>query len=158
MEDRELINKIQLLKEIKPTEEWVLSCRSRLAFRMEMARKKGLLQRDLATFKELFSSWTMNQPQPAFRAIWSVIIAFGLITASGAATTWAAMQSAPGNFLYPVKLALEKVQIAASFSDNQVQMRAEIADKRFQELEIVMQSQDSMEQKTAKVSQVMLSL
>ena len=54
MNEQELISKIQLLKEIKPSEDWVLSCRGRLAFRLEMDRKKDILTKDTSALKELF--------------------------------------------------------------------------------------------------------
>lgn len=156
MEDKDLINKIQLLKQVSPKEDWVISTRAKLAFRLEMARKKNLLNKDLFTLKELFSSWgANNQPKLAWNAVWGVIIAFGLVLSGGVAVGIVSVQSAPGSPLYPVKLSLEKARLIASFSEeSKIQLRAEIVDSRLHELSALVANQDSNEQKAEKVTQV----
>jgi len=130
--------------------------RAKLAFRIEMERKKNLLNKDLFTLKELFSSWgTDNKPKLAFNAVYGVIIAFGLVLGGGAVTGIASLQSAPGSPLYPVKLSVEKARIVASFSEeSKIQLQADIVDSRLQELSIVVANQESAQQKAEKVTQV----
>ena len=155
MTEQDLINKIQLLKQISPKEEWVVSMRAKLAFRIEMARKKNLLNKDLFALKELFSTWGTNQPKLAFSPLYGVIIAFGLVLGGGAVTGLASLQSAPGSPLYQVKLSVEKARLATSFSEEgKIQLQAEIVDSRLQELSVVVANQDSAEQKAEKVTQV----
>lgn len=159
MEDRELISKIQLLKDIKPTEEWVLSCRARLAFRLEMSRKKDLLQKDAFALRELFSFWRGASRQPSFNMAYSLTVAFLVIVGGGSLTAWAASQSLPGSPLYPVKLAIERARVSVSLSeDSRLQLQAKLADARLQELTVVVNSLDPADQKVAKMSQVVESL
>lgn len=158
MNDQELIAKIQLLKDIKPTQEWVLSCRGRLAFRLEMDRKKDFLKKDIFALRELFAFWG-NTRQPSFSLVHSFIIALIVVIGGGGLTVWAAAQSLPGSPLYPVKLAIEKARVSASFSDeSRLQLQAQLADTRVQELTAVIHSQDNTELKAEKVSQVVESI
>ncbi|MDP3901599.1 MAG: DUF5667 domain-containing protein [bacterium] len=155
MTEQDLINKIQLLKQITPKEEWVVSTRAKLAFRMEMARKKNLLNKDLFALKELFSTWTANEPKFAFSPVYGVIIAFGLVLGGGAVTGIASMQSAPGSPLYSVKLSVERARLATSFSEEgKIQLQAQIVDNRLNELSAVVANNDSVDQKAEKVTQV----
>lgn len=159
MEEKDLIRKIQLLKQVKPKEDWVIFCRSRLAFRLEMERKRGLLNKDLFALREVFAFWRVKQPGLAFKAAYALILVLGVILVSGALVALAAMNSAPGSPLYPVKLVIEKARVSASFSDEgRLQLRTEIADKRLQELKEVVNNQDSAEQKAQKLAQVMDSI
>ncbi len=155
MTEQDLINKIQLLKQISPKEDWVISTRAKLAFRLEMARKKNLLNKDLFALKELFSSWGDSQPKLAWNAVYGVIIVFGLVLGGGAVTGIASMQSAPGSPLYPIKLSMEKIRLIASFSEeSKIQLQAQIVDSRLQELSAVVANQESAQQKAEKVTQV----
>jgi len=159
MEEQPLISKIQLLKEMKPAEGRVLSLRSRVAFRMEMDRKKDLLNRGIFTLQELLGFWSQAQPQPAFRLVQGLVVAMLVIMGGGTLTTWAAMQSLPGSPLYPVKLAVEQARVSASLSeDNQLKLQAELADRRLQELSDVVNSRESSEQKADKAVQVVAGI
>lgn len=159
MEDKELITKIQILKNIKPTEEWVLSCRAKLAFRLEMERKTDILKKDTSTLKELFAFLGQAERQPSFSLAYSLMIAVLVVLGGGSMTVWAATQSLPGSPLYPVKLALEKARVSASFSEeSRLQLQSKMADARLQELVEVVNSQDSDDQKIEKMSLVAESI
>jgi len=155
MNEKDLINRIQILRQVEPNDNWVVSTRAKLAFRLEMEHKKNLLDKDLFALGTIFSSLGISGPRLSLNAVYGAIIAFGLVLGGGAVTTLAAMQSAPGSPLYPAKLSLEKARLVASFSEEKkLQFRAEIADNRLQELSILVASQDSDEQKAEKVTQV----
>lgn len=159
MNEQELISKIQLLKAIKPTEEWVLSCRAKLAFRLEMNRKKDILRQDTFALKELFAFLGSAQKQPSWRWAHSLIIAIMVVLSGGALTTWAAVQSQPGSPLYPVKLAIERARVSASLSEeSRLKLQVQLADTRLQELKVVVNSQDDADQKAEKMSQVAASI
>jgi len=159
MNENELIAKIQLLKEIKPSEDWVLSCRAKLAFRLEMDRKKGFLNKDMFVLRELFAFWSNSEQQPSFNWAHSLAIAVLVVIGGGILTTWAAGQSLPGSPLYPVKLTIERARVSASFSDeSRLQLQTELADARLQELSDVVKSNDSADQKAEKMSQVVASI
>ena len=155
MEDNELITKIQLLKAIKPSEDWVLSCRAKLAFRLEMDRKKSLLNKDVFVLRELFAFWSNAVEQPSFNWAHSLAVAALVILGGGILTTWAAGQSLPGSPLYPVKLTIERARVSASFSDeSRLKLQTELADARLQELTDVVRGNDSVDRKVEKISQV----
>lgn len=159
MEDLELIKKIKLLRDIKPQEEWVILARARLAFRLEMARKQDLLKKDLFALSGLFSFWRVKQPQLAFRPLYGLIIALGVILSGGSFAVWAAQASLPGSPLYPIKIAVEKARIFTSFSDEgRLQVQAEITDNRVQELKAITNNQDSASQKAGLITQVVKNL
>lgn len=160
MEDKEILRKIKLLKAVEPTEEWVLSCRAKLAFRMEMSRKKDLLAKDTFALKELFSILVDGiKEQPSFQWVHSLIIAVIVVLGGGAITSWAAVNSLPGSPLYPVKLAIEKARVSASLSEeSRLELQVKLADARLQELDAVVKSQDNAEQKAEKLSQVAASI
>ena len=75
----ETINKIKCLRDIEPNPNWVLSDRSRLAFKMEMKRKKGLLAKDVFQLKELLSFWNNWQPHKGFRPAYTFLTILGII-------------------------------------------------------------------------------
>lgn len=155
MNEQELISKIQQLKKIKPAEEWVLSCRARLAFRLEMNRKKDILRQDTTVLKELFAFLGSVQKQPSWQWAHSLIIAIAVVLGGGALTTLAAVNSLPGSPLYPVKLAIERARVSASLSEeSRLQLQVKLADTRLQELDAVVKSQDNADQKAEKLSQV----
>ncbi len=136
-----------------------MSCRGRLAFRMEMSRKKDILSKDTFALKELFAFLNLSNRQPSFNLAYSFIIAVMVVLAGGALTTWAAVQSQPGSPLYPVKLAIEKARVSASLSEeSRLQLQAQLADTRLQELDMVVNSQDDVDQKAEKMSQVAVSI
>jgi len=159
MEEKDLINKIQLLKQVKPKEDWVIFCRSRLAFRLEMERKRGLLNKDLFALREVFAFWRVKQPGLALKAAYALILVLGMILGSGVLVALAAMNSSPGSPLYPVKLAIERARVSTSLSEeSRFQLQTQLADARLQELTDVVNSQDPADQKVEKMSQVAESI
>lgn len=157
MQDKELIQKIKLLKNISPNENWVISCRSKLAFRMEMERKQSILNKDLFTLKELFSFW--QNPQSVFKAVYSFALIAVVVLGGGVLTAFGAMNSLPGTPLYPIKIAMEKARVVVSFSsENKIKLQAEMTDRRIQELNTVVGSQESLEQKSEKIGVVVSQL
>ena len=159
MDEKQLISKIQLLKEIKPSEDWVLSCRARLAFRLEMDRKKNLLNKDAFVLKELFAFLGNARQRPSFNWAHSFAVAAMVVVGGGTLTVWAAGQAMPGSPLYPVKLAVEKARVSASLSEeSRFQLQTKLADARLQELTEVVNSNDSADKKVEKMSQVVESI
>lgn len=159
MDEKEFITKIQLLKEIKPSEDWVLSCRARMAFRLEMDRKKNILNKDVFILRELFAFWGNIQQKSSFNWAYSLAVALIVIIGGGVLIVWASGQAMPGSPLYPVKLAIERVRVSVSLSEeSRLQLQTQLADARLRELTDVINSQDTNDQKIAKVSQVAESI
>lgn len=155
MEEKQLINLIKKLKSVQPDENWVILNRSRLAFRLEMEHKKDLLNRDFSVLGELFSFWKTDR-SASFGLAKGVLAGFLILSGFGGATVWAAKQSLPGAPLYRVKIALEKAQMTASFSQqDKMNFQAEMAENRLSELKELMQTSDSISQKREKAAEVM---
>ena len=77
-----------------------------------------------------FFSWGW---QPRWATVVAVVLA--LLLAGGGSTVAAASGSMPDDFLYPVKLATEQVQLAFTFSDlGKAERHAKLADKRVTEI------------------------
>jgi hypothetical protein len=152
----EIINKIQVLKDSEPNENWVISNRAKLAFRMEMERKKGLLDRDIFTLKELFSSLQANAPRRAFKAVYAFSVLGAIILTGGTLTAFGAVKSLPGSPLYPVKIKIERV--ALMISSNKAQVQNEMTSRRLEELKTVIASQDSAINKKENVETVVANL
>jgi len=71
--------------------------------------------------------------QPRWATVVAVVLA--LLLAGGGSTVAAASGSMPDDFLYPVKLATEQVQLAFTFSDlGKAERHAKLADKRVMEI------------------------
>ena len=155
MEDKELITKIKLLKEVGPQEDWIIFCRSRLAFRLEMGRKKNLLNKDFFALKELFSFWRNFEPKIGFRWAYTLAIALIIVSGGGSLTVLAAMKCMPGSPLYPLKIALDRARLAAAFSEeNKAKLQAEITGQRINELRSIVKGVDSDESKQEKAVEV----
>lgn len=136
-----------------------MSCRAKLAFRLEMNRKKDILRQDTFALKELFAFLGSAQKQPSWQWAHSLIIAVAVVLTGGTLTAFAAVRSLPGSPLYPVKLAIEKARVSASLSEeSRLQLQVQLADARLQELETVVNSQDNVDQKAEKLSQVAESI
>ncbi len=92
----------------------------------------------------LFFSWSW-QPQ------WATVVAIVLVLVlAGGGTVAAARGSMPDNFLYPVKLATEQVQLAFTFSSlGKAELHTELADKRVAEIIYLAENNE-----TEKIEQV----
>ena len=107
MTEKELIGKIQELRQIKPRKDWVLS------------NKVSLLGEDTGfTFFPYF--------KPALVGLVSVFVLFGLFGFS--------QNSVPGNFLYSIKKITEKSQSFFVSDEGKTDFAFNLADKRMEEL------------------------
>lgn len=155
MEEKDIKNLLEPLKSVEPNENWVISCRSKLAFRIEMERKKHLLDKDFSVLRGLFS-FLENKPS-RFAAKWAYALSIGflVVASGGGATAWAAKHSLPGSALYSVKIAMEKIRLQASLSsEGKIRLQAQMTDMRLNELQKVVQSSEDPEKKKEKVEQV----
>jgi len=104
--EKELIKKIQKLKEIEPRKDWVLLTKSQI-----LGKEKIELT-------------------PFFIVLILVMIGFSL--------NWARV-SLPGDFLYPVKKAVENSQIPFSSEEKRPKLHLELANKRLEDLNKITQ-------------------
>ena len=155
----EIINQIQVLKNVKPKESWVISCRAKLALKLEMEHKREMLTKDASELRELFTFWQAWQPKWAFRPAYAVAVALAVVMGGGALTSLAALQSVPGAPLYPVKIALERTGLKVAPTDSlKMKMQKDIVGSRLSELRVLVKNHDSAEVKNEKVAQVVESI
>jgi hypothetical protein len=149
------IEKIKLLNELKPKENWVIFCRANLVMRLEMERKKELINKDFSTLKELFSFLRVTEkPRHSYRFTYAVLLGLATILATGGVTVWASTKSLPGSQLYKVKIAVEKAYLLVATDNNREKLQSEMANRRLEELKIVINSLDSTENKQERVEEV----
>ncbi len=109
---------------VQPRAEF--KARARYEFQSALREMKTQRSRRLSFFP-----WQW-QWQPGWAIALIVIL---VIFLSGGGTVVASGSSMPDNTLYPVKLAVEKVQMAFTFSDiSKAELNAEFADKRVEEV------------------------
>lgn len=88
---------------------------------------------------------------PSVRAIIVSLIVI-LIPGSGFTTVKAALSSLPGDFLYPVKITTEKIQVALINDENEkTQLRVQFAKRRLQEAEEIINKKEENGEKQFKV-------
>ena len=122
MTDRNLIQNIQLLKQIKPSQNWVVSV------------KKEILGRELGgdlvspNWIEVFGRLLTGSAfaKPAFVTITSIFVIIGIFGLS--------QNSLPGDLFYPIKQLSEKGQTVFTPENEKSALRLEFADRKVEEL------------------------
>lgn len=112
MEEKELIQNLKKLRQIKPEKEWVL------------LTKEKILGREITPVFTVF--------KPAFAALTVFGILFSLFVF--------AQNSLPGDLLYPLKKAVEKTQTLFVSQEEKPKLTLELADKRLKELNQIVQN------------------
>ncbi|MBL7142217.1 MAG: hypothetical protein ISS83_00925 [Candidatus Pacebacteria bacterium] len=115
MTEKELIGKIQELRQIKPRKDWVLSVKTQI-----LGPSPGLRASETPgfTFFPYF--------KPALAGLVSVFVLFGLFGFS--------QNSVPGSFLYSIKKITEKSQSFFVSDEGKTDFSFNLADKRLEEL------------------------
>ncbi len=117
MNDKQLINQIQLLAQIKPSQDWVVSVKSQI-LQDEVEPSVSVTQ----VFSRMFL-----QLRPAFVSLVVLVVIIG--------TFGFIQNSLPGDFLYPVKKVAEQGQARFLVSEQEiVHYKLEMANKRLVEL------------------------
>jgi hypothetical protein len=119
MEEKELINKIKELREIKPSQDWVVCTRVRI---LGIEEKKGL-----SSVLEFMPRLVLKYNKLAF----AVVIVFGFVTG----TFTLAQNSLPGDPMYALKRATEKVKTVLASDQELPKVQLQLAYKRLEELD-----------------------
>lgn len=83
---------------------------------------------------------------PSVRAIIVSLVVI-LIPGGGFTTVKAAFSSLPGDFLYPVKITTEKIQVAFADKEEKALLRFELARRRLDEAEEIINKEENGEKK-----------
>ena len=135
MEDKHLIAQVSRLKEIQPREEWVVLMRQQLfgyeaqkgIFPLQNKHFRGMVER----IGRLTEFMVQVARRPAF-----VIPVLAFLVAGGAVGR-TAVESLPGDILYPLKAAAEKVPLHFTREEERPAREFALAQQRLSELRIV---------------------
>ena len=155
MLDKELIQKLNQVKNLKaagqPERTWILLNKEILMSQVQpnqkiesLAEKRGEKIYYFQYFNNLFKQSILKP------ALATVVIVFVLLGYS--ATVSMAGVSLPGDKLYPVKTAQEKVQLALTFAEEEkVSLQMSFVSRRADELGQLVKNDDEVSKKTAAV-------
>jgi hypothetical protein len=128
MTEKELINKIKHLKEIKPDSNWVL-----------LAKNKILESDKFASVNILEKSHIVNNPiyylsfiktfffkKPAYVGVFIFLVLFGIFGST--------QNSLPGDFFYPLKKNIEKMTVVLAPEEEKTAKSLDLTTKRLEEL------------------------
>ncbi len=119
MTEVEFIKNLKKLKQIKPSQEWVLSCREEIMKEEDLEVK--------ASFADIFSIFKFN---PYMKPVLATVLSLGfLIGIFGGA-----QNALPGDLLFSAKKMTENAQISLSSEDKRPMMQLELTNKRLAEL------------------------
>lgn len=114
MDEKEVLNLLGMLKEIKPREEWVLSFRQQLF---------------VAKTPEKAPFWS-RLPAFNFRWVMAPVVVFGLLFG----VIVLAQRALPGDLFYPVKRIAEKIETRFVAENEKPQQQIELTNRRVEEL------------------------
>lgn len=143
MEDKELLKTVSILKEIKPSQEWLLLTKQRI-LGIE-AKEQTFSVFALLSYPSLF-----RISNPSFFRIFNlsylkkpafVVASLVLVLLGGTAIQ--ARNSVPGDPLYVLKAAAENIQYVFSSSEEKQALRITMAQRRLEDLKKVMNSNDT---------------
>ena len=143
MTEKELITKIQELRQITPKKEWVFLTKQEILGEPETQPKVSWLE----VFSRFFFQYKLALATLVLIVV--VVLTFGF-----------SQKALPGDLLFVLKKATEGAQTAFLSQDEQLKIRLELANKRLEELnKIVEQNQakklaPAIEEYQASVSQV----
>jgi len=123
MTEQELIQKIQLLKQIKPKEEWVISVKQRIFSETIELRKQS-------RFSEFINVINFMISRPVFKPALASLIVLGVFIG-----TYSFSQVAlPGDFLYPVRKIVEKGRTFLASEHEKSAVQLGFANNRLEDL------------------------
>jgi len=117
MTDRDLIKKLQILKDIKPRKDWVVLTKTQIL---------GEQREEFSLIESLGFFFQSKLAKPAFASLIAVFLLFGLFAF--------AQNSLPGDFLYSIKKITERGQAVFVSKIDKPQASLELANKRLEEL------------------------
>ncbi len=133
MNERNLIKKIQTLKQIEPEKDWVV-----------------LTKRQIVGFKDVqtkhsfsFTDQILACLTPGVKHKFNYKLALAtlaVIAVSGSAAIGFSQAALPGDFLYPVRKFADKTGYLFVSKNNQPKLGLEIANKRLEELTMIAQN------------------
>lgn len=147
MQEKELLSKLNILKEVKPSDDWKSNNRELLLAQIYAGQEKTSDKFSFFTFKLPFE--LLSTARPAMVMAFIMFLVFG----SGAWGMQMAKNTKPGDSLYAAKRMSEQTQLALTFDEKEkVKLQLDFAANRANELSAILAEpqQDSV----AKVEKV----
>lgn len=123
MNEQELIQKIQVLKQIKPKEEWVFLTKQKVLSTAVEARKESWFEEFVSVL-----SFVIKKPvfKPALASFAVLAVLFGTVSFSRSAV--------PGDLLYSVRKIAEKGRTLLASDQDMSKIKLEMANNRLEDL------------------------
>lgn len=150
----DLIKKLKGLKRIEARTEWKKSNREFLMSQIENNLSENSINEGWALeLSKIVFPWKVMKlvARPAM----ALVTVAALVLGSGLSVS-ASQLALPGDALYGLKIASEKVQVALTFDKKEsAKMHVELAGKRINEIKKIKENTDSVEKKTKKINVAM---
>lgn len=147
MKSNNIIQRLHKMKDIAPSAEWKMSCEKKLMSLMRNNAPEKRVTFWSAFFTVVFGTARSMVMQP------TVLLLLVLATAFGSSLLVnAAFYSLPGDRLYPLKIRLERAQLALMSDKKQItELKVEFAKKRIYEIDKIILQQEEPVEKEKKV-------
>lgn len=159
LSEKELIERLTQLKDVKPDDNWVIFCRKNLVLQMKEKEEKQEIP--IFDFSSAFWAFVrkISPPQFILKPVAAFVLIFGLIFGSGLIILVKANNSLPGDRIFPVKIALEQARLLATTSaEGKADFQSDITALRIDELNKIVNAEESMEQKKPKIEEAVINL
>ena len=131
MTDRQIINKIKQLSQIQPENEWREKVKRELLSQIRVYKAEKAEKAD---------TYRLKPELLLLRPVVAISLILAIIFGGSVVTVQATKNSLPGQFLYPIKIALEKGRlILARKGEKKVDLELEFAGQRLEELGQIVQ-------------------
>lgn len=147
-----ILDQIKDLRNIKPNKDWARAEREVLLSQItkqSSAQPRSFLVDGYYLLKSFIPG---NLLQFLARPIGVFLIAVLIISGSGILSVSAAKNSLPGDLLYSIKLATEKVTVTLTKDEKKAEKHIEFAANRVQEIEEINLQEDNKEDKREKIT------
>ena len=157
--EKELLEGLTQLKEIKPDKNWVIFCRKNLTLEMDKDKGKEILSAfDLNSVFATILRYISN-PHPVLKPVAAFVLIFGFMFSGSLVVIAKAKNSLPGDRLFSVKIALEEAKLLTTTSaEGKAQVQTDMIAARIDELNKIISGSGSMEQKQPKIEETVNSL
>ena len=149
MNDKELLQKLDNLKNIKPDDNWKKNYREVLYSQISAGSTVDKSESNLRII------WESIMPRQVLaqitKPVWAIALASVLILVIGIGGTYASKNSKPGDSLYIAKIISEKAQLAITFNEKEkAKLGLEFATNRVKEITQVLVESKGLEDKNGK--------
>ncbi len=156
MEDKELILKINKLKNLKPDNQWKSDYREILFSQISANQVNNLSKTNKFSwylfYRRLIPKGIMIE---LTRPVWVSLILLAILAGGSVASIYASRDAKPGDSLYLAKIVSEKAKQAITFGEkSKAKLNLEFASNRAQEMAQIVDQAKTAEQDSGQVEQL----